>query len=126
MQIEINKNKYELDFGFSFIRQINRLMGLEIDVEGQRMNTQTGGLDFLKASLASLDPVGLVNAIEAGTITSKPRPTRFEIEAYISDLLKTDPAAYVALYEELEKAITEDAMLEGLAKVADILAKRGK
>lgn len=117
MKIKLNEKEFELHFGFEFLKEINNSMGVVIEVEGQEINTRTGGLTYLDAGLESYDPVSLIKAIKAGTCTLSSKPSTKDLERYVEDLLVTNTDEYVQLVEELKEEIKKQPMLTALSRV---------
>lgn len=109
MQIEINKVKYELYFGFDFIDFINT-SGLSI----QGVQLGVGGMQFLTLGITQKSPSTLRLIIKAATVTLSNKPSDEDITKYIEDLLMND------LYED-----QFDEIIEELGKHVLVLREMG-
>ncbi|MCD2256409.1 tail assembly chaperone [Lactobacillus sp. CC-MHH1034] len=78
MEIVINKKKYTLFFGTKFVRELDKIAGL--DVNGMGM-----GFSLAKTmpALQQYNPSALSNVIWAATATDPNRPSRDEVDTYI-------------------------------------------
>lgn len=105
MIITVEGQEHELYFGFDFLKEINREMGLE--VEGVAL--QAGGLIKLQSALAMSDPVAILTALRAGTSTNKVRPTIKQLETFLAVDLTDEE--YDELVEELKDALKKSPIV---------------
>ena len=117
MQITINKKVYDLHFGFDFLEEVNKYFGLVIDVEGQEVNTKSGGLNFMLNGLEQYDPIALIKTIRCATSTEKSKPSKADLEAHVMELLNDDEK-YDAFLDELLAEIKKSPLINAMSKRA--------
>lgn len=126
MKITIGKKTYESYFGFRFLDEINRRLGMTVEVEGQTINTRTGGINFLEVGLGGYEPNVLISAILACTVTSVDKPTTKEVETHVEHLILEDLEAYQALCEGILDEVKKNALLKNLMVIQEKLNEKKK
>lgn len=119
MEIKIANKNYTLYFGWDFLDQINRLFGAKMEVEGQEINTNTGGLAFLEVGLASYDPIAVQKAIQAATSTETTKPALINIRKAVEDKLVNNPKEYKSFVDELRDTVKKDKFLQAILTISD-------
>lgn len=116
MIVEMKNKEIELHFGWAFLEEVNKTMGIELEVEGQPINTKTGGMALLQMGLGQYDPVAVVKTIKAGTVTEKSKPSTGDIQQFLEGLMEEE-GAYVEFVDELSDAIKKAPLLNALTKI---------
>jgi len=85
MKITIDKNDYELNFGIGFLRELDKVAGME-------SNGVSMGMGLIKTipAFEAFDPLALFNIIYCGTAGSTPRPSLELVEDYFDTLKDSD------------------------------------
>lgn len=108
MILSINGRDFNLIFGLTFLREINKLHSAEL--EG--MKTGYGAMTLISAGVAINDPLAFVDIIKAGTITAPQKPSDADIEAYLADLIDKGK------YKETIDSIIDELKASSLLKLA--------
>lgn len=119
MEIKIANKNYQLYFGWDFLEKINQEFGIKVDVDGQEINTRTGGLAFLNVGLEAYDPIAVQKAIQAATNTAPSKPSIVNIRKFIEDKIIKDLDGYKELTNELASEIKKDPLLKALDKLTN-------
>lgn len=119
MEFKIANKNYTLYFGWDFLDQINRHFGAKMEVEGQEINTNTGGLAFLEVGLASYDPIAVQKAIQAAISTESTKPSVINIRKAIEDKLISNPKEYKDFVDELRDTVKKDKFLQAILTIGD-------
>lgn len=88
MEVKLNGKALQLNFGVRFVRELDKIAGMELTVKGVKQNFGMG-LAKTVPSLKSYDAAVLSDVIYAAAWDNKSRPSRSEIDALI-DNPKTD------------------------------------
>lgn len=109
MQISIGKKNYNLNFGIHFVREIDKLMGVEMNFQGVK---QSLGFGLTKSvlGLKSYDSAMLSTIIYAAAWDNKKRPSQIEVDNFLDDP-KTD-------IEKLFDDVTAEMLKANAVKVA--------
>ncbi|WP_099974253.1 tail assembly chaperone [Lactobacillus terrae] len=100
MNININDKDYELNFGIGFLREIDKVAGL--DVNGVSMGM---GMSKTLPAIQSYDMLALINVIYSATHACNPRPGIQDIEEYIGTLKDKDvEKLFTDVVKELKKS----------------------
>ena len=83
MELTINGNVYEFNFGMGFLREINKRV--QTPVDGLKGVDKNIGLQFTVASIIDGDVEALVDALDIANKGMSPRLTRQALDAYIDD-----------------------------------------
>lgn len=83
MELTINGNVYEFNFGMGFLREINKRV--QTPVDGLKGVDKNIGLQFTVASIIDGDVEALVDALDIANKGMNPRLTRQALDAYIDD-----------------------------------------
>lgn len=108
MQLKINGFDYELNFGVRFVRELDKIAGIN-----------KGGISFglgLTKSLPALkayDPAVLSDVIYAATITAKKRPTHDQVDDFIDSTEDLDKI-FKQTYDEMGQANAVKAAVKNL------------
>lgn len=88
MQITINGKEYGLNFGVAFIREIDKIAGVQMSLNGE---SQSFGLSMMKVlpGLKARDAAVLSDVIYAAAWDNRKRPSRRDVDDMIDDP-KTD------------------------------------
>ena len=109
MQITIGKKNLDLNFGVRFVREIDKLVGVEMNIQGSK---QSLGFGLTKAvlGLKSYDSAMLSTIIYAAAWDNKKRPSQLDVDNFLDDP-KTD-------IEKLFDDVTAEMMKANAVKVA--------
>lgn len=109
MQVTIGKKDYSLNFGVHFVREIDKLVGVEMSIQGTK---QSLGFGLTKAvlGLKSYDSAMLSTIIYAAAWDNKKRPSQTEVDNFL-DNPDTD-------IEKLFDDVTAEMMKANAVKVA--------
>ena len=83
MELTINGNVYNINFGIAFMRELNKKV--TIPVEGIPGKSEQIGLRYEIANFFDGDIESLITLIDIGNKGQDPRLTKAAIEAYIED-----------------------------------------
>lgn len=84
MQININGNDCELNFGVQFVRELDKVAGMELSIKGQNQNFGMGLIKALPA-LNGFDPAVLSDVVYCACWPNKKRPSRKDVDMFIDD-----------------------------------------
>ena len=119
MELTINGQAYQFNFGMGFMREMNKKVSMPVDgVKDVRKNI---GLRYAVAGIMDGDIEVLVDLLDAANNGQNPRVTRNQLDGYIDDpetdidklfedtlgFLKTANATKKCV-QDLEKAIEEE------------------
>lgn len=109
MQITIGKKEYSLNFGVRFVREIDKLVGVEMSIQGTK---QSLGFGLTKAvlGLKSYDSAMLSTIVYAAAWDNKKRPSQTEVDNFL-DNPNTD-------IEKIFDDVTAEMMKANAVKVA--------
>ena len=109
MQITIGKKNLDLNFGVRFVREIDKLVGVEMNIQGSK---QSLGFGLTKAvlGLKSYDSAMLSTIIYAAAWDNKKRPSQLDVDNFLDDP-KTE-------IEKLFDDVTAEMMKANSVKVA--------
>lgn len=84
MQIKVNNKDVNLNFGVRFIRELDRKIGMTLDIKGVEQNF---GMALTKAvpALRSYDAAVLADLLYCAAWDNKERPSQSDIDAYLDD-----------------------------------------
>lgn len=84
MQIKVNNKNVNLNFGVHFIRELDRKIGMTLDIKGVEQNF---GMALTKAvpALRSYDVAVLADLLYCAAWDNKERPSQSDIDAYLDD-----------------------------------------
>lgn len=120
MEITIKGKAYPLHFGLGFLDQVNKRESATMEVEGQNMSMGMMGMQLFNGSLQVYDPVALAKAIQYGTYTESQKPSKKDIETYVTELIEDE--AYYDVYDELNEELGKQPAIQvaisGANKVA--------
>ncbi|GKQ42911.1 hypothetical protein RD055328_08340 [Companilactobacillus sp. RD055328] len=105
MKIKIDKKEYELNFGIDFLRDLDRIAGME--VKGVSMGM---GLSRTLPALMAYDPLALINVLYCGTHACSPRPSMDEITSMFADETM-DEDKINTLFEELNGELKKSPLV---------------
>lgn len=84
MQIKVNNKDVNLNFGVRFIRELDRKIGMTLDIKGVEQNF---GMALTKAvpALRSYDVAVLADLLYCAAWDNRERPSQSDIDAYLDD-----------------------------------------
>ncbi len=82
LELTINNEVYEFNFGMGFMREINKKVSTQVD--GTQI-TKNIGLQYYIAGIIDGDVEALVDVLDAANKGQKPRITKACLDAYIDD-----------------------------------------
>ncbi|MFT8412292.1 MAG: tail assembly chaperone [Schleiferilactobacillus perolens] len=97
MQLTINGTKYDLYFGVRFVRELDKIAG--VDIQGASFGL---GLTKSLLPLRSYDPAVLSDVLYAATATDVQRPTRNEVDDFIDSGADLEP-----IFDQVQKEMSE-------------------
>lgn len=102
MQITINGKEYGLNFGVAFIREIDKIAGVQMNLNGEAQNF---GLSMMKVlpGLQARNAAVLSDVIYAAAWDNRKRPSRRDVDDMIDDP-KTDLGK---LFADVTKAMNQ-------------------
>ena len=102
MQITINGKEYGLNFGVAFIREIDKISGMKMNLNGELQNF---GLSMMRVlpGLQSRNVAVLSDVIYAAAWDNRKRPSRRDVDDMIDDP-KTD---LKKLFADVTKAMNQ-------------------
>lgn len=123
MELTINGEVYQFNFGMGFLREINRRVSVPVDnIPDVKRNI---GLSYLISGVIDRDPEDLVSLLEAANKSLTPRVTRQLLDSYIDDPETDIDALFEQVIDFLKSAnATKKTTLELLAEVERQKAKR--
>lgn len=114
MEITIKRKKINLKFGVRFLRELDKIAGVEM--QGQSLGF---AIQVALPKLENFDPVALSDVIYAASYEESPRPSRADVDDYLDgcdDLEKL----FVEARQEIEGA---NAIKFTAKKMQEISAK---
>ena len=123
MELTINGEVYQFNFGMGFLREINKRVSVPVDkIPDVKRNI---GLSYLISGVIDRDPEDLVSILEAANKSLTPRVTRQLLDSYIDDP-ETDIDALFELFIYFLKSeiATKKTTLDLLEEVKRQKAKR--
>lgn len=111
MIVNIEGRDYNLIFGWDFLEEINKRIGIN---QGA-LQLEQGGVIRLESAFMTKDPVTLIHIIQSATETERQKPSKKGIQKLIEGLLIE--GTYSEFYEELEEDIKKQPLLNSLIKV---------
>lgn len=123
MELTINGEVYQFNFGMGFLREINKRVSVPVDnIPDVKRNI---GLSYLISGVIDRDPEDLVSLLEAANKSLTPRVTRQLLDNYIDDPETDIDALFEQVIDFLKSAnATKKTTLELLAEVERQKAKR--
>ncbi|WP_314737070.1 tail assembly chaperone [Limosilactobacillus urinaemulieris] len=102
MQIKIGKKDINLNFGVRFVRELDKLKGMEVEVQGIKQKFGMG-LTVVLPSLRQFDPATLSDVLYCASWDNKSRPTQKAIDDFIDNDADLDKL-FDEVLDELQKA----------------------
>ena len=123
MELTINGEVYQFNFGMGFLREINKRVSVPVDnIPDVKRNI---GLSYMISGVIDRDPEDLVSILEAANKSLTPRVTRQLLDSYIDDPETDIDALFEQVIDFLKSAnATKKTTLELLAEVERQKAKR--
>ena len=123
MELTINGEVYQFNFGMGFLREINKRVSVPVDnIPDVKRNI---GLSYMISGVIDRDPEDLVSLLEAANKSLTPRVTRQLLDSYIDDPETDIDALFEQVIDFLKSAnATKKTTLELLAEVERQKAKR--
>lgn len=123
MELTINGEVYQFNFGMGFLREINKRVSVPVDnIPGVKRNI---GLSYLISGVIDRDPEDLVSLLEAANKSLTPRVTRQLLDSYIDDPETDIDALFEQVIDFLKSAnATKKTTLDLLEEVERQKAKR--
>lgn len=87
LELTMNGEVYQFNFGMGFLREINKKISTPVD--GLKDVNKNIGLQYIVASVIDGDPEALVDLLEVANKGFSPRVSRNLLDSYIDDA-KTD------------------------------------
>lgn len=122
MELTINGEVYQFNFGMGFLREINKRVSVPVDnLPGVKRNI---GLSYLISGVIDRDPEDLVSLLEAANKSLTPRVTRQLLDNYIDDPETDIDVLFEQVIDFLKSAnATKKTTLELLAEIERQKAK---
>lgn len=114
MQITIGKKSIDLNFGVRFVRELDKLAGMEVEVQGIKQKFGMG-LTVTLPALQQFDPATLSDVIYCAAWDNKPRPTQKAVDDYIDSDDDLDKL-FDKVLDELQKANAVKGTISRMAK----------
>ena len=105
MELEIGKKTYELQFGLSFINEMDNLYTQNMNGIDFGM-----GLEMMQAQIEMKRPTVLLNVIKAGTSHLNSKPSNKAIEEFLEGRAINDELG--ELFDEVKKAAEQAPFLK--------------
>ena len=123
MELTINGEVYQFNFGMGFLREINKRVSVPVDkIPDVKRNI---GLSYLISGVIDRDPEDLVSLLEAANKSLTPRVTRQLLDSYIDDPETDIDALFEQVIDFLKSAnATKKTTLDLLEEVERQKAKR--
>lgn len=123
MELTINGEVYQFNFGMGFLREINKRVSVPVDkIPDVKRNI---GLSYLISGVIDRDPEDLVSILEAANKSLTPRVTRQLLDSYIDDPETDIDALFEQVIDFLKSAnATKKTTLDLLEEVKRQKAKR--
>lgn len=114
MQITINGKEYGLNFGVAFIREIDKIAGVQMSLNGKAQNSGDFGLSMMRVlpGLYAFNASVLSDVIYAAAWDNHKRPSRRDVDDMIDDP-KTDLGK---LFADVTKAMNQANAVKVVAK----------
>lgn len=114
MEITINDAKLELRFGVRFIRELDKIAGLNAEVRGQKVSLGFGTIKALPA-LEAYDTAVLSQVIYAAAYDADPRPGEDAIDDYLDTLsVKQLENLFTKVRKEISNSNTVQVSLKNM------------
>ncbi len=114
MEITINHKKIQLKFGIRFLRELDKIDGVE--VQGQSLGF---AIQVALPKLENFDPVTLSDALYAASYEASPRPSRADVDDYV-DTCDDLESLFIEIRREIE---TSNSIKLTAKKLQEISAK---
>lgn len=123
MELTINGEVYQFNFGMGFLREINKRVSVPVDnIPDVKRNI---GLSYMISGVIDRDPEDLVSLLEAANKSLAPRVTRDLLDSYIDDPETDIDALFEQVIDFLQSAnATKKTTLDLLEEVKRQKAKR--
>lgn len=123
MELTINGEVYQFNFGMGFLREINKRVSVPVDkIPDVKRNI---GLSYMISGVIDRDPEDLVSLLEAANKSLTPRVTRQLLDSYIDDPETDIDALFEQVIDFLKSAnATKKTTLDLLEEVERQKAKR--
>ena len=122
MELTINGEVYQFNFGMGFLREINKRVSVPVDIPDVKRNI---GLSYMISGVIDRDPEDLVSLLEAANKSLTPRVTRDLLDSYIDDPETDIDALFEQVIDFLKSAnATKKTTLDLLEEVERQKAKR--
>ena len=123
MELTINGEVYQFNFGMGFLREINKRVSVPVDnIPDVKRNI---GLSYLISGVIDRDPEDLVSILEAANKSLTPRVTSQLLDNYIDDPETDIDALFEQVIDFLKSAnATKKTTLDLLEEVKRQKAKR--
>ena len=123
MELTINGEVYQFNFGMGFLQEINKRVSVPVDkIPDVKRNI---GLSYLISGVIDRDPEDLVSILEAANKSLTPRVTRQLLDNYIDDPETDIDALFEQVIDFLKSAnATKKTTLDLLEEVKRQKAKR--
>ena len=122
MELTINGEVYQFNFGMGFLREINKRVSVPVDIPDVKRNI---GLSYMISGVIDRDPEDLVSLLEAANKSLTPRVTRDLLDSYIDDPETDIDALFEQVIDFLKSAnATKKTTLDLLEEVKRQKAKR--
>lgn len=111
MEITIKGKKLDLNFGVQFVRELDQIAGMELNLQGQ---VQKFGMGMVKSipALQGYDTAVLSDILYCACWDNKNRPSRRDMDAFIDDP-KTD---LEEIFDGVKKSMSEANAVKLAAK----------
>lgn len=115
MQISINGKDFNLNFGVRFVRELDQVAGMKVNVRGIEQSFGMG-LNLSVPSLRQYDPAVLSDVIYCAAWDNKKRPSQKDIDDYLdnpdTDIMKL----FDDVMKEMESANAVKAVASKISK----------
>lgn len=108
MVINVDGKEYELIFGWDFLEEVNKRMGISVN----GLEVEQGGYIKLNSAVLTKDPISLVDIIQSATNTERQKPSKIGIQRFIEE--KSIDGTYSEFYDELYDEIKKQPLLKNL------------
>jgi hypothetical protein len=102
LELTINNQVYQFNFGMGFMREINKKVGVPVD--GLPNVTKNIGLQYTVAGIIDGDVEALVDALDVANKGMTPRATKALLDAHIDDMDTDIDALFKEVLDFLENA----------------------
>lgn len=125
MEITINDNVFEFNFGMGFLREINKRVATPVD--GLKDVKQNIGLRYMVSGILDGDVEALVEVLDVANKGQNPRITKNSLDAYVEDENTDIDALFAEVLDFLKKAnVTKKTVVTMLEAVDAQKAKAAK